>query len=205
MAENSIGHWNRVYTFEAYDTWRLYPRSFALMAANAAIAKDVKSPACYADIGCGPGVLAQHVISKTGCMVYGYDHSMVALEEAQRRNPRNFVAVKNAIPPIKAPDNMFNAVIASEFLEHFRYPWRILAEFERITAHNGLIIVAVPDGVLPPKECSEHEQCFTEKTLRQLLLRIDPMPQIVPLVDEWMHQGQRYRLPVLIGIARVRK
>lgn len=203
---NTIGYWNGVYMFENYDTWRKYPSTFRCVKKLAVTTLDVHSPFRVAEFGCGVGILAEEIISESPSVeVHGFDISKVAIRDAYKRNPRRFTGFITSLPPSPVANSQYNCTIASEFLEHFEEPWHVVRDMERITVDGGLIIVVVPDGILPPEECKEHYQCFTEHTLRKLLMRIDAVPQIIKITDEWTTNDKRFKIPVLIGVCRVRK
>jgi len=98
------------------------------------------------EVGCGPGTdlfdLVQRV-GPTGRLV-GIDASEVMIAEARRRaSALGFPIVfeQGDVQALPFEDGSFDACRAARLLEHLPNPDLALAEMERVTRHNGRIVV----------------------------------------------------------------
>jgi ubiquinone/menaquinone biosynthesis C-methylase UbiE len=133
------------------------------------------------DLGCGlgdfAGALASHGVLVTGC-----DVSEVALRTARRRHPDVEFVRSGARLPFE--DDAFDAVWASEVLEHAQDVLGLLAEVQRVLHGSGRLLLSTPDhgparrlwlGLsrrafernFDPR--SDHVRFFTARTLRESL------------------------------------
>lgn len=117
------------------------------------------------DIGCGMGILMERLKNEKKCSVTGIDISWVA---AKYVKSKNMTAIIAKMPPIPVADGMFDVVIATEFLEHFHSPIKILDELIRVLNNSGLLIVSVPDN-LGHDTNKEHCKAYTSTSIGKLI------------------------------------
>jgi len=74
------------------------------------------------DIGCGPGLLGEHLIKEKDCTVWGVDWSQETLDVATQRGLATFrYNLNDGLP--KLPK--FDYIIANEMWEHVFYPEKL--------------------------------------------------------------------------------
>jgi len=97
------------------------------------------------EIGCEAGGLLRHLAN--GLTIVGLDLSAAALRAARDALGRSDVSYVHADATVPLPfrDESFDAVIASEVLEHCRSPHRVIANMHRILKRDGRAIISVPN------------------------------------------------------------
>jgi ubiquinone/menaquinone biosynthesis C-methylase UbiE len=95
-----------------------------------------------ADVGCGTGILAARV--RTECeprLVFGFDASEGMLAQARSRSTRvTWARARSEALPV--PDGSLDAVVSSHAFHFFDQP-AALAEFRRVLAPGGVLVVVV--------------------------------------------------------------
>ena len=183
---NSVDHWNNIWQKEGLKTWRKYPMTYSIIT-DLLLESNFKK---VLDVGCGNGVL----LSKIKCLgfdVFGVDISDVAINQLKQYHNIDGIACK--VPPV--PKGYYDCIVASEFLEHFNVPDKVLLDFVK---HSDSLIVAVPNNVLGNDECNEHYQKFNKNSLRDLLERYYINVEVLDIVDSF----DQIQLPVLIAKCR---
>jgi len=97
------------------------------------------------DIGCGTGVIANHIHEKYGAMVSGIDYSEERIKVARNNSSGSafyFGDVNIIIEDFK--DNTFDLITVFETLEHLVDPVNILSHCKRILKPDGLLIGSIP-------------------------------------------------------------
>lgn len=182
---NSGSYWDAVYREEqTRQCWRTYPASFALIKH---IVKPYKK---VLELGCGLGVLGWH-LKDDGHDYEGIDGSSVAVERCLSLGLNASVAM---LPPI--PGGARDVIVATEFLEHFHKPRKLLAECVLVAP---VLVISVPDDCLGHEECAEHYQRFTEASLRALLREFYKHVDIYHVVDV---MPGNVRTPSLVAIGK---
>lgn len=193
---NTLEYWDGKHQAEGLDTWRIYPATNDIMAAN------IPNKSKVLELGCGTGLLAKRLIWK-GCNYLGLDISPEAIKLAKKRvglNPRiKFMQAK--LPPIPTKER-FDWIAAAHFLEHFPNPEVILKDCKK-HAKNAIFIV--PDNILGPEECAEHFHKFTPESLRELLEKHYKEVIIVQFIEQFETPKINIRLPTIAAICRRRK
>lgn len=160
MDHNSQEYWDKQHKSEGFGTWRKYPYGFML------IRKTFQRSARIVELGCGMGVLLRQ-LQADGHVISGLDISKHATTKLQRSGykARHFDATKDMS---RLPAELYDAVIATEFFEHFDDETLdyMLTHCKRIAP---ILVGIVPDQMLPPEEFPEHKQCFSKETLHALL------------------------------------
>ena len=105
---------------------------------NPWIAERVGAPAKILDIGCGAGLLTNHLAS-LGHTVYGIDLSCASLDVARSKDGTQSVIYLHAdATEIPLQEAMFDAVCAMDLLEHVPHPEKVVAEASRLLRPGGL-------------------------------------------------------------------
>jgi ubiquinone/menaquinone biosynthesis C-methylase UbiE len=96
------------------------------------------------DVGCHGGTFTSVVMGKIGAKeVYGIDISEPAVKYAKKKIPQgNFQVADAAELPFK--DNLFDAVICLEVLEHVDNPIKAISEIKRVLKKGGYTVILVP-------------------------------------------------------------
>ena len=127
------------------------------------------------DLGCGAGVIMQ-AAAAAGWEVYGLDVSRSAVEHLEHLGYEVF---HGELFEARYSSGIFDAVVASELLEHIPGPQTFVREISRILRPAGLFWATTPNGeglssrllgkgwsvVCPP----EHLQLFTRTGIKTLL------------------------------------
>lgn len=97
------------------------------------------------DYGCGNGNISMPVAS-LGYTTIGIDIDENSIRQAQKAN--QFKNLRYALGDLDLfqDSEKFNAIIASEVLEHFENPEQILQRLTQNLDKNGLIIITIPNG-----------------------------------------------------------
>ena len=101
---------------------------------------------CILDLGCGNGVIANHLIS-LGYNVYGTDASESGIAFAREQNPDRFFIqdLSSGELPQELKSLQFDTIISTEVIEHLYDPY-IFIEFCRkiLAGSKGELILSTP-------------------------------------------------------------
>jgi SAM-dependent methyltransferase len=157
---NSPGYWDRRLARTWNDESRHWPAKTGLIAAL------TRQSDVIVDIGCGNGSILRDLKDRG----YGHLHGLEISEYAITRLRAEGIEMHpGVLPSIPLPDGMFDAVIASQVLEHIIRRRRFLQEIRRILKPGGQAFVFVPDDCLGPIDEAEHVIKFNARSLRKLL------------------------------------
>jgi SAM-dependent methyltransferase len=92
------------------------------------------------DVGCGSGLMMSRM-SNTGS-VFGVDSSEAALRHCKNIGLSGICRGDAETLPFKA--ETFDLIVAADLLEHCEDDQGVLAEFNRITASGGTLLISVP-------------------------------------------------------------
>ena len=153
-------YWDAVWHDEGQSTWRTYPNLFEI------ISRTILPGSHVLDIGCGPGILLNRLRAAQSCKCIGLDLSSVAMSLLNQAGIPSVVA---QLPDIPFRSATFDAVVATEVLEHLEDPAGTLQQMKRVTRAGGLIICSVPNECLTTEECDEHLHNFDLESFAALL------------------------------------
>ena len=131
------------------------------------------------DIGCGAGVISEHV-GRLGNSMTCADLPTIAGLAHKRRA---LTAVAADAEHLAFAPNSFDVVLALEILEHLWDPHGFLDEVHRILGPDGHLIIEVPEG----KEglrWDSHMQYFTLESLKQMpgkKFRVREVKRLMPV------------------------
>jgi ubiquinone/menaquinone biosynthesis C-methylase UbiE len=140
------------------------------------------------DIACGTGFGTDIIAGKTSGKVIGGDIAPEAIDECRGRWQKSNLEFKVLDgTKLEFPDHYFNKIVSFETIEHTTQYRQMIAEFARVLAPGGHLIlstpninVSSPDGVV---RNPFHTQELTYEELNQLLAASFTTVQ---------HFGQRY-------------
>jgi ubiquinone/menaquinone biosynthesis C-methylase UbiE len=136
--------WSHVYDAPAVQRLTYRPVQDAVVRALLA-----DPPARILDVGCGTGRLTRRLSRELGrSFVTGCDFSQGMLRQARAQSPRLALAQGDA-QRLPFGDHCFDAVISTEAFHWFPDPDAALAEFHRVLAARGRLLIAF---VNPPFE-----------------------------------------------------
>jgi ubiquinone/menaquinone biosynthesis C-methylase UbiE len=133
------------------------------------------------DLGCGEGAFAA-LIAGAGGEAVGADVAEAALARARARHPGPRYVLVAPHGPLPFPDAHFDAVWASEVIEHVADTARWLSEVRRVLRARGALLVTTPyhgrvkgalaalagfDRAFDPR--ADHLRFYTRRSLRELL------------------------------------
>lgn len=98
-----------------------------------------QSDQLYLDIGCGTGNYTCALADK-GLNFIGIEPSENMLREAKNRN-KNINWIKGTAEQIPAEDKVFNGIIATLTIHHWRDLKKAFVELDRVLADNGKIVI----------------------------------------------------------------
>lgn len=111
-----------------------------------------KSDIRILDVGCGNGVQMTFPLGAQGYAVTGIDVHEPSIEYARRENPfKNVEFLKVGIENLKSAlfERVFDVIILSDILEHVPDPEKLLRDVHAMLAHNGIILISIPNGLGP--------------------------------------------------------
>lgn len=123
------------------------------------------------EVGCGSGAILQSM-NELGWQAEGVDFDPAAVEQARRKD---LTIHLGTLTELKLPENTFDAIAASHFIEHVADPIGILRECHRLLKPGGLLVLTTPNarswghrlylgnwrGLEPPR----HLRIFTRSAL----------------------------------------
>ncbi len=97
------------------------------------------------DIGCGSGAVGLYISKCCASIeVYGLDVSATAVEQANARGMNAMVADVDS-QDLPFSDNMFDAVLAQEVIEHIVDTDHLLEEIRRVMSPDGFAVITTPN------------------------------------------------------------
>jgi len=104
------------------------------------------------EVGCGLGHLLTWLTDRY--QVVGTDVNSWALDEARRNVPQGQFFLLSAEEMEVLESASFQVIIAKHVVEHLPHPERALAEFSRLLASGGLLLLATPnlDSPMRPRK-----------------------------------------------------
>lgn len=158
--QNSREHWDA--TLER--TWNAPNREWPEKVEQ--IAQRLGRDVSVLDVGCGTGSMLRALRARGFTNIHGLEQSAYAVA---RLSAEGIPMSKGNILDMPFEAGRFDAVIASEVLEHVIRRRRFLSELKRIVKPGGAVLIFVPDDCLGPIDEPEHVIKYNAGTLRKFL------------------------------------
>ena len=117
------------------------------------------------DVGCGVGNISIEV-AKLGCNVLGIDNDEESIKYAKQRENNNckFRVINAHELDIK---EKFDVIIASEVLEHLKYPKNLISFVSENLDKDGFLFLSIPNG-FGPSELSVMPRRIAGRLLKKI-------------------------------------
>lgn len=106
------------------------------------------------EIGCGTGLLTEHMVRRTRATIIATDLSTDLLAEAKRRVPDVAFQLANAMA-LRFEDNQFDGVYGNSILHHLEMA-PALGEIHRVLKHGRALVLAEPNMLNPQIMVQKH-------------------------------------------------
>lgn len=103
--------------------------------------REIRTARKILDIGCGTGDFGR-LKPSADIEVFGIDCDVSALRIARQFEEVKIIDLETGNLPYK--DDIFDAILAKDILEHIYRPWYLVKEMNRVLKENGVVIVNVP-------------------------------------------------------------
>lgn len=173
------------------ETWHL--RTWP--TKNALIAQSIPTDAAILDIACGSGSILRDLKTRGYNNLAGLEISEYAVD---RLRGEGFTMYRGKVPYLPVPDAGFDAIIASQILEHVIRRDVFANEIKRALKPGGQAFFFVPDDCLGPIDEPEHVVQFNARTFEAFLVRHFEVISIESIKDE------NFSMPILFGRVRPR-
>lgn len=121
------------------------------------------------DIGCGSGMFALEYLPTHSKRVYGIDVNEKFLKYLQKYQKQNTVFMWANAEELPFTNELFDAVLCTEVLEHFKNDKKAINEIIRVLKKNGYLILSTPHPPAAyPDKCHLREG-YTLDDIKSLL------------------------------------
>lgn len=133
----------------------------------------------FLDIGCGSGYLLNQAICKRGVGADISDLMVKTAKEYCKNNGKKFVVQSDAENlPFKS--SSFDKIVSTEVIEHILHPIALLAEIERVSRRDTIIVITIPNE----KRINWIKNIIFSLGIHKLLFRKSYRPS-KRMEDEW--------------------
>ena len=143
------------------------------------------------DLACGAG-FGLTMLRQAGARPFGMDLEWAALTESRSIAAQVPVAAGDA-GKLPLPDRGLDAIVSFETIEHVPDAAQVVAEYARVLAADGELILSTPNRAFGPDELHQnnpfHIQEFTAAELRSLL---EVSFAKVEIYGQWVKPEYRY-------------
>jgi 2-polyprenyl-3-methyl-5-hydroxy-6-metoxy-1,4-benzoquinol methylase len=144
LSQLSHAHdWDGSYRKGEWDYLRRFDEEVRYAVLAGCIAgHDSEPPAAVLDLGCGVGLLREHLPSGSIDLYTGLDWSREAVEQAQLNGHERSVFVAASIDEWE-PDGRYDAIVFSEVLYYLPQPVATVARYARSLRNGGSIFLSM--------------------------------------------------------------
>ena len=157
---NSEAHWDAMLAESWDDPSRAWPTKVEMLRARTHPTDHIL------DVACGTGSILRALLADGYRNLHALELSGYAV---RRLTEEGIEARQGKLPLIDYPDNTFDAVIASQVLEHIIRRGRFAREVARVLKPGGRGFIFVPDRCLPPVDTPEHVIVYDPASLERFL------------------------------------
>lgn len=104
----------------------------------------VKPGSKVLDVGCATGYMANELVQKKHCQVWGVDSDVVALRKA-KKYCQTILCNLEEVRSLNLSNKSFETILLLDVLEHLKNPEMILALVRKYLRNNGQLIISVPN------------------------------------------------------------
>lgn len=172
---NDDQYWDKIYETEWDSEKRAWPTK------NRIIEEATNPKDHILDIACGTGSVLRYLKDKGYENLHGTEISNLCVSRLRDLGIDMFSTI---LPKIDCGDQLYDAVIASQILEHVIKRRQFLEEIRRVLKPGGQAFIFVPDNCLGPIDEPSHVVKFTKDSLSKELSRVFDDFDIVSMKDE---------------------
>ncbi len=97
------------------------------------------------EIGCAGGYFGEALMHRRGCVVHGIEVDEGSAERARARGLQVTVGDLDDPELLQSITGSYDAVVATDVLEHLKHPDRVLRQMHQWLAPGGRVVAAVPN------------------------------------------------------------
>lgn len=157
---NSEAHWDAMLAESWDDPSRAWPTKVETLRARTLPTDRIL------DVACGTGSILRALLTAGYRDLHALELSGYAV---RRLREAGIEARQGKLPRIDYPDGTFDAVIASQVLEHIIRRGTFARELARVLKPGGRGFIFVPDRCLPPIDTPEHVIVYDPASLAHFL------------------------------------
>src|SRR5215813_6677973 len=145
------------------------------------VARHIPPKSKVLDVGCGAGLLIQHLPMK--CSYVGVDQDIAAIEENRRRFPQvPFQVFDLGTTTYPFQEQSYDAIVLAAVIEHIDDPFHVMKQLFRILKPRGRLIMTTPSplgghihaimaflGLLSRHAAEEHKDFYDLASMEEIV------------------------------------
>ena len=173
---NTSEHWTEAWSRHGRDGYRA---TGEVLPLRLRVKETIPVKSTVLDVGCGVGEIMTMLRSTNSCDCFGVDIAPSAVSAVLEKGMKAKVA---ALPEIPYSDEMFDAVVCTETLEHVTNVDGTLRSIRRVMRPGAILVLSVPDGNQDDEDAHVHR--FTRARLEKILERWFAVESLALITDE---------------------